>query len=79
MPFDAGLIGAIHVERLRRRGALRDPAAPNVVFQTSTIDALLDGRYEGDLTFGELAAHGTLGLGTVQQLDGEMVAIDGCF
>jgi acetolactate decarboxylase len=47
----------------------------HVVFQTSSIDALLDGAYDGELTFAELAAHGDLGLGTVAQLDGEMIAL----
>lgn len=79
MPFDSTLIGAVHLERLRRADACLDGAAPHVLFQASTIDALLDGAYEGDLTFGELAAHGDLGLGTVQHLDGEMIALDGRF
>ena len=46
-------------------------------FQTSTIEALLDGAYEGDLTVGELLAHGDLGIGTVDHLDGELVVLDG--
>ena len=50
-----------------------------LVEQTSSIDALLHGAYEGDVTFAELARHGDHGLGTVQQLDGEMLAIDGEF
>lgn len=79
MPFDSTLVGAIHLERLQRLDAVGDPRAAHVVFQTSTIDALLDGAYEGDLTLAELAAHGDLGLGTVQQLDGEMVVVDGRF
>jgi len=49
------------------------------VFQASSIAALLDGAYEGDLTFGELAMHGDFGIGTLQGLDGEMIALDGGF
>lgn len=79
MPLDSTLIGAIHLERLRRADARLDLGALHVVFQASTIDALLDGAYEGDVTFAELAEHGDLGLGTVQQLDGEMIALDGRF
>lgn len=50
-----------------------------LVEQTSSIDALLHGAYEGDVTFEELARHGDLGIGTVQHLDGEMLALDGEF
>jgi acetolactate decarboxylase len=50
-----------------------------VVEQSSSIDALLRGAYEGDVTFGELSRHGNFGLGTVQYLDGEMLCLDGEF
>jgi acetolactate decarboxylase len=49
-----------------------------VLFQASTIGALLDGAYEGDVSFAELAEHGDLGLGTLDSLDGE-IALDGSF
>src|SRR5262249_4368280 len=51
----------------------------HVLFQASTIGALLEGAYDGDLSFAELAEHGDLGLGTLNGLDGEMIALDGCF
>jgi acetolactate decarboxylase len=51
----------------------------HVLFQASTIGALLDGAYEGDLSFAELAEHGNLGLGTLNGLDGEMIALEGRF
>jgi acetolactate decarboxylase len=47
------------------------------LYQTSTIDALMEGVYDGDTTFESLLTHGDFGLGTVQQLDGEMVLLDG--
>lgn len=50
---------------------------PATVFQNSTIDALLDGNYDGELTFGQLKKHGDFGLGTFNAVDGEMVALDG--
>ena len=37
------------------------------------------GDFDGDLTFAELAEHGDLGLGTLNGLDGEMLALDGRF
>jgi acetolactate decarboxylase len=49
------------------------------LFQVSTIDALMDGAYEGQVSFAQLARQGDLGLGTFQGLDGEMVALDGQF
>lgn len=49
------------------------------IFQASLFEALMEGVYEGDLTFGELKKHGDFGLGTFNRLDGEMVAVDGVF
>lgn len=49
------------------------------LFQTSTIQALMNGVYDGDYSFGELHHHGDFGLGTTDHLDGEMVALDGRF
>jgi len=53
--------------------------AGDVVFQTSTLDALMEGVYDGNFTFGELKKHGDFGLGTLNDLDGEMIALDGVF
>jgi len=49
----------------------------NVVFQTSTIDALLAGVYDGDTSCGELLKHGDFGIGTFDHLDGEMAILNG--
>ncbi len=68
----------MHVQTLHREGLHRE-LEPSVLFQSSTIGALLDGAYDGDVTFGELAEHGDLGLGTLNGLDGEMIALDGRF
>jgi acetolactate decarboxylase len=50
-----------------------------LVFQTSTLQALMDGVYDGDLTYNELARHGNFGIGTFNALDGEMIGLDGKF
>jgi len=50
-----------------------------VFYQTSTINALLDEVYDGNVTFKELKRHGDLGLGTFNNLDGEMIGLDGEF
>ena len=59
-------------------GALH-AAEPRRLFQTSTLQALMAGVYDGDLTFQALARHGDFGLGTFDALDGEMIALDGIF
>lgn len=47
------------------------------LYQVGVIDALLAGAYGGSQTLGTLRGHGTLGLGTFDGLDGEMVVLDG--
>ena len=76
--LDERWIKSLHVESMRRAD-LHEEREHHVLFQASTIGALLDGAYEGDLSFAELAAHGDLGLGTLNRLDGEMIALDGEF
>ena len=76
--LDETWIRSLHVESMRRAD-LHEERASHVLFQASTIGALLDGAFEGDLSFAQLAEHGGLGLGTLNHLDGEMIAIDGEF
>jgi acetolactate decarboxylase len=56
-----------------------DGGERDVVYQTSTISALMLGAYDGSLSFADLARHGDFGLGTLDALDGEMIALDGTF
>jgi len=76
--LDERWIRSLHVESMRRAD-LHAEREPHVLFQASTIGALLDGAFDGDLSFAELAEHGDLGLGTLNRLDGEMIALDGEF
>jgi acetolactate decarboxylase len=76
--LDERWIKSLHVETLREK-ELHAEREAHVLFQASTIGALLEGAYDGDLTFAELAEHGDLGLGTLNGLDGEMIALDGSF
>jgi acetolactate decarboxylase len=76
--LDERWIRSLHVKALREE-ELHAERHPHVLFQASTIGALLDGAYDGDLTFAELAGQGDLGLGTLNGLDGEMIALDGRF
>jgi acetolactate decarboxylase len=48
-----------------------------VLYQVSTIDALLAGVYQPAATVGQLLARGDFGLGTFAALDGELIALDG--
>jgi acetolactate decarboxylase len=47
------------------------------VFHYSVIDAMRNGVYLGDLTVAASSRHGDFGLGTFNNLDGEMIAVDG--
>ena len=76
--LDERWIRSLHVETMRE-AELHAEREAHVLFQASTIGALLEGAYEGDLSFAELAEHGDLGLGTLNALDGEMIALDGRF
>jgi acetolactate decarboxylase len=73
------MVHALEVERLRRSDMGADLDGVHAVFQTSTLDAMLDGRYDGDITFAQLRERGDLGLGTLDALDGEMIGVDGEF
>lgn len=49
----------------------------DTVTQVSTINALLAGFYDGQITLRNLKSYGDCGLGTFDGLDGEMVLLDG--
>ena len=51
----------------------------DIIFQTSTINALLEKVFKGNLSFKELKTHGDFGIGTFNDLDGEMIALDNKF
>lgn len=47
------------------------------VYQVSTLDALMQGYFNGTVTVEELLKHGSYGIGTFEGLDGEMIVQDG--
>ena len=49
----------------------------NTVYQQSAIDALMAGVYSSDVPCSSLLANGDFGIGTFENLDGEMVVLDG--
>lgn len=44
-------------------------------YQTSMMSALLAGLYQGDYSVGDLLQHGNFGIGTFNDLDGEMIIL----
>lgn len=58
---------------------ITQPEKPDLLVQNSTIDALLDGVYDGTTSFSNLKKYGDFGIGTFNGLDGEMIALDGKF
>lgn len=49
----------------------------NQVFQVATIGAIMRGVYDSEYSYRALMKHGSQGIGTFSQLDGEMIALDG--
>ncbi|MBC1499524.1 acetolactate decarboxylase [Listeria weihenstephanensis] len=49
----------------------------NRLFQHSTMAALVAGLYQGSTSFKELLTHGDFGIGTLTNLDGELIILDG--
>jgi acetolactate decarboxylase len=60
------------VESMSRPAADSPP-----IYLCSPVNALVEGVYEARIPLRELLAHGDFGLGTFDQLDGEMVILDG--
>jgi len=55
------------------------PENKDVLFQTSTMNAIFKGVYDGEITYKELKQHGDFGIGTFNGLDGELFALEGKF
>jgi acetolactate decarboxylase len=62
-------------QSLRRQ--LEAEARHNSVYISTPINALVEGIYQENTTIADIKAHGDFGLGTFDQLDGEMVVLDG--
>jgi acetolactate decarboxylase len=48
------------------------------IFLSTPVNALVEGIYEQNVPLSEIKKHGDFGLGTFNDLDGEMVLLDGC-
>jgi acetolactate decarboxylase len=49
------------------------------VYQYATINALMEGGFDGDMTLAALQKKGGFGIGTFNELDGEMIGFDNHF
>src|ERR687895_248439 len=76
--LDERLIHSLHVTSGRHED-LPKGAEPREVFQTSTIAALLDGAYDGDVTFAELARRGDLARRLAPPEQAHAIGVDGPF
>lgn len=47
------------------------------LFHYGTLGALMAGVYEGSLSIGQLLEHGSMGIGTLDGIDGELIIVDG--
>lgn len=57
-----------------------EPGPPaDAIFHYSVMDAMRNGVYRGDLLVKDLPKVGNVGLGTFNNLDGELVGLDGTF
>ncbi len=56
-----------------------DTSYEETLTQVSTIDAVLNGDYDGMISYGDLEKYGDFGIGTFEGLDGEMIALNGDF
>jgi len=54
-------------------------AQRETLVQISTIDAILNGVYDGVVDLAALTSYGDFGIGTFEGLDGEMIGFDGNF
>ena len=77
MHIEKNFIQALHRYRHHRDHAPHQPI--HEVYQSSTINALLEGVYDGSMSYGQLREHGDFGIGTFNALDGEMIGFDGNF
>jgi acetolactate decarboxylase len=56
-----------------------EAAVQRTLFQISPFNTFSQGNYRGYVSFAEVAKHGDFGIGTLDGLNGEMVALNGVF
>ena len=72
----AGLKEDALIEHIIKQYFSQD-SEPNSVYISTPLNALVEGLYQENMTIGDLKKHGDFGLGTFNELDGEMVMLNG--
>lgn len=60
-------------------GILKAQQNNDMIFHYSAMDAMRNGVYTGNLNIADASEKGDFGLGTYNQLDGELIALDGIY
>jgi acetolactate decarboxylase len=68
---------AVYTSFAKLQNSDRTTGDREVLYQVSTIDALLKGVFDGVQPVGEIRKRGDFGIGTFDALDGEMIVLDG--
>ena len=55
------------------------PRKGGMIYQVSTINALLEGCFDGRVDFREIKKHGDFGIGALDGVDGELIGLGGRF
>ncbi len=74
--IESKFIHSLQLHRRKKHRVHQDVEKAHELYQVSTLSVLMEGLYEGPTTYGELAKHGDFGLGTLNGLDGEMIAFE---
>ncbi len=65
-------------KRIAKRRAAEAPCINrNTIYLSTPVNALVEGIYEENIALAEVKQHGDFGLGTFNDLDGEMMMLDG--
>lgn len=59
-----------------RAHAVKDTTNNDTMFQSATLQSLMIGNYYGYISVGDLRSHGNHGLGTFENIDGEMIILN---
>jgi acetolactate decarboxylase len=68
---------AVYTSFAKLQDTAKETGDREVLYQVSTIDALLQGVFDGVQPVSEIRKHGDFGIGTFDALDGEMIVLDG--
>jgi acetolactate decarboxylase len=60
-------------------GQINTTSVSSTVYQIQAFNTFYQGNFAGNTTFGELEKHGNFGIGTLNGLDGEMIAFNNTF